>query len=257
MKKTKIIGLIVLIVLITITIIQIAKIVYQTPVFTGRISNSVSGRPVKDAVVTAVWWKSSSDGMMPLYSVSSVTGEKGEYKIPKHTRIHGSKLYLPNPYYYMSLGVMHPLYTEIDLKANLVWEEKNSQTGKMNYYGEKLPNGSIKLNMALDGLKERFLLNFGSGEMNKNEADRMIKTWDPDGFLDHLEKYVNGWYWNTLKEQNISFDISETFEKWEGIARGIDNINNSGRGQETGGISYSEKVYKKRIEILTNLKLGK
>ncbi|MEW6086797.1 MAG: hypothetical protein AB1498_00585 [bacterium] len=249
LKKVKIAGFIIFVIFV---IIQTLKMVYQTPVFTGRIINSVDGKPVKDAVITAVWWKSSIKGLMPCYSVSVITGEKGQYKIPKYTRIHRSRLYLPDPYFHMSFEVSHPLYKSIDIKSNLVWEEKNSRTGKINFNGEKTADGSINYDILLDGLRERFLLRFEAGEINRGEIDRIIKTWNPGGFLTHLENYVNGWYWKVLKEQNISYDISETFNKWEEIAAGIDSMDKTGRGT---GETYSEKVYKARVEILTNLGL--
>ncbi|MDD5772312.1 MAG: carboxypeptidase-like regulatory domain-containing protein [bacterium] len=244
----------ILVLILIIFLIQAAKVIYQTPVFTGRILDSISGRPIKDAVVTAVWWKSSKNGLSPFYSTTLVSGEKGEYSIPGCTRIHGSRLYLPDPNFYVSLGAIHPSYDGISSKSNPVWEEKNSQTGKIKFKGDRLPDGSIKYDILLDGLKEKFLLKFESTGMNRNETDRIVKTWDPDGFSTNLGNYLDGKYWKVLEKNNVPYNISETFSKWEALAGELDKMKKNSNSY-AGKISYREKVYNARVEILTNLGL--
>ncbi|MFH1318120.1 MAG: hypothetical protein ABIH71_03805, partial [Candidatus Omnitrophota bacterium] len=54
-----------------------------------------------------------------------------------------------------------------------------------------------------------------SEKMSEEEKKKKFEMWQ--GVKAYLQIHENGWYWLTLKEKNISFDLEKTFKIWDKI----------------------------------------
>jgi len=178
----------------------------RTPKIEGVVTDTTTGKPIENVVVSAQWVKKT--GSIGGYVRSTkateiaITDKEGKYTIPAKTTIHFLSSFAE-----MWIHVAHPLYTYYDTKTNLGYICVKSDGMYRVQGGEKSggieEDGIIKFDIPLISLEEKYV------EPLKKGTEKSLK------FLDIMrnQKYLLNVYKEKKVKINID-EISEIYKKW-------------------------------------------
>lgn len=182
----------------------------------GLVVDSVTKQPIEKVIVVASYWQTVpaivEDHEKIFDSYVTITDKDGKFKIPAKTSFHFPPLLFIGSTGQKGRGVSfnHPLYLTVGSLQGGEYKLTQNPDGSENYYVE------------LMGLGERFLgedKKLGGLEVKKemSEEEKKRRNDMENSFWSYLNGMDNGWYWLTLKEKNIPFNMEETFKVWDEI----------------------------------------
>ncbi len=234
MKKSKILLIIFIFILIAL---NIKKIIKQntiiTPEFRGKIVDSVTGKGIDNAVIIVKWQSKGRYLFGSSYifnDMTIITDKYGDFLIPEYKSV-----LLSAKLSSILIDVLHPLYFDIKKNESL-WNILNE---KEPFEDIQEINDVVECNIELTPI-EQF-------EENENYEE----------FWNKIEMYEKALYWKILKENNISYNINDTFKKWNQIAIEIDNLLNDYNTEPLQNNSFQIKIKSVQEEIQKNINLEK
>ncbi|MDD5260194.1 MAG: hypothetical protein PHD29_09540 [bacterium] len=180
----------------------------KSPEIHGQVVDVTTKKPIENALVTVVYYKEVPavvDRRSEVFaSYEYITDKEGKFTVPAKTSIHMPPLLIVGSWFAgRNVMVYHPLYiTAPEITSDLEKSEIKVTSNK---------DGSLKYEVGMVSLEKRY-------RVDQNSKSFINKTLKPLDFYSAIEVNDNAFYWNTLTQHKVSYNIGSIFDCWRKIA---------------------------------------